>query len=82
MLKLNQLFEAKVDILRIKHGKSQTVGTLINEEAYLLAKYLRNERKDWTPRLPSLMVSHALLIGAQQFHRHCRLHGCIITHTH
>jgi CRISPR/Cas system-associated endonuclease Cas1 len=49
--KLNQLFESKVDIPRIRHGKSQTVETLINEEAYLLAKYLRNEIQTWKPRI-------------------------------
>jgi CRISPR/Cas system-associated endonuclease Cas1 len=49
--KLNQLFETKVDIPQIKHGKSQTIETLINEEAYLLAKYLRNENPQWKPRI-------------------------------
>jgi CRISPR-associated protein Cas1 len=48
---LSQLFKRKVDVPRIKHGKSQTFGTLINEEALLLAKYLRNEEKYWKPRL-------------------------------
>ncbi|MEM2104517.1 MAG: CRISPR-associated endonuclease Cas1 [Candidatus Bathyarchaeia archaeon] len=52
--KLSQLFEAKVDIPRIKWGKSQTVETLINEEAYLLAKHLRDELSTWKPRLPSV----------------------------
>jgi len=42
---------AKVEISRIKHGQSQTVETLINEEALLFAKYLRNEREIWIPRL-------------------------------
>jgi len=48
--KLNRLFEAKVNVPRIRWGKSQTIETLINEEAYLLAKYLRNERREWKPR--------------------------------
>ncbi len=48
---LNKLFESEVEIPRIRHGKKQTFETLINEEALLLAKYLRNERKDWKPRL-------------------------------
>jgi hypothetical protein len=47
---LNNLFERKIEIPRIKHGKQQTIDTLINEEALLFAKYLRNERKDWVPR--------------------------------
>jgi len=31
--------------------KRQTLETLINEEALLLAKFLREERKDWNPRI-------------------------------
>ena len=38
------------NILRI--GKRQTLETLVNEEALLLAKFLRDERKTWTPRIP------------------------------
>ena len=48
---LNHLFNKIVEIPRIKHGKRQTIETLINEEALLLAKFLRNERKDWNPRM-------------------------------
>jgi hypothetical protein len=51
---LNNLFKRKVEIPRTKHGKRQTIDTLINEEAFLLAKYLRNERKDWKPRIISI----------------------------
>jgi hypothetical protein len=51
---LNQLFERKIDVPRIKHGKTQTIDTLINEEALLLAKYLRNENKDWIPRIGNI----------------------------
>ena len=43
-----------VDVERIKVGKRQTIDTLISEEALLFAKYLRNEKKDWTPRIPNL----------------------------
>lgn len=49
----------KVEIPRIKHGKRQSLGTLINEEALLLAKFLRNERKEWTPRIVNLQAIHA-----------------------
>jgi len=35
----------------IKVGKRQTIDTLISEEALLFAKYLKNQRKDWIPRL-------------------------------
>ena len=34
--------------------KATPPDTLINEEALLLAKYLRNERKDWIPRLANI----------------------------
>jgi hypothetical protein len=47
---LGKLFERTIEIPRIKVGKRQTFETLINEEALLFAKYLRDERKDWTPR--------------------------------
>ena len=40
---LNSLFNREVEIPRIKHGKKQTLDTLISEEPLLLAKYLRNE---------------------------------------
>jgi hypothetical protein len=48
---LNNFFERMVDVERIKVGKRQTIDTLICEEALLFAKYLRNERKVWTPRI-------------------------------
>jgi len=51
MEKLESVFESTVDIPRIKVGKRQTVETLINEEALLFAKYLRNERRNWFPRI-------------------------------
>jgi len=43
-----------INIERIKAGNRQTVDTLISEEALLLAKYLRNERREWIPRIPAL----------------------------
>ena len=49
--KLNDYFERKVEIPRIKHGNKQTIETLINEEAMLLGKYLRNEILQWKPRI-------------------------------
>jgi CRISPR/Cas system-associated endonuclease Cas1 len=51
MKKLNNFFESTVEIPRIKVGKKQSVETLIREEALLLAKFLRHERKTWTPRI-------------------------------
>jgi hypothetical protein len=37
--------EGKVEVPRIRVGSKQTLESLINEEALLLAKYLRNERE-------------------------------------
>jgi len=39
------------EVPRIRVGKRQTIETLISEEALLLAKFLRDERKEWTPRI-------------------------------
>jgi len=49
--KLTAYFETMVEIPRIKVGERQTIETLINEEVLLFAKYLRNEKKDWIPRI-------------------------------
>jgi hypothetical protein len=48
---LNRFFEFNVEIPRIRIGKKQTFEILINEEALLLAKYLRVERQSWIPRV-------------------------------
>jgi hypothetical protein len=39
---------------RFRAGKNQEIETLINEEALLLAQYVRNERQSWNPRIASL----------------------------
>jgi len=49
--RLNAYFESEVEVPRIKVGKRQEIETLINEEAMLLGKYLRDERKEWIPRV-------------------------------
>ncbi|MDH5746119.1 MAG: CRISPR-associated endonuclease Cas1 [Candidatus Bathyarchaeota archaeon] len=54
MKNLYRYFQTKVEIPRIRVGKRQEIETLINEEAYLLAKYLRNERETWKPRITLL----------------------------
>jgi CRISPR-associated protein Cas1 len=51
---LNLFFDRFVEVPRVKHGNRQRVDTLISEEAFLLAKYLRNESKDWVPRILTL----------------------------
>lgn len=48
---LDGSFEGWVEVPRIRYGSRQTLETLINEEALLLAKYLRGEIKDWIPRV-------------------------------
>jgi len=50
---LNKYFERTVEIPKIRVGKRQTIETLINEEAQLFAKYLRNESQEWVPRIPT-----------------------------
>lgn len=52
--KLNGFFESYVTIPRIRVGEKQTIETLINEEALLLAKYLRTEKETWHPRIALL----------------------------
>ncbi|MHA2426945.1 MAG: hypothetical protein ACXADB_02825 [Candidatus Hermodarchaeia archaeon] len=50
MKQLDKFFESYIEIPRMKVGKKQTVETLINEEALLLAKFLRDEIDVWNPR--------------------------------
>jgi CRISPR-associated protein Cas1 len=51
MDQLNGFFESFVEIPRIKVGERQTIETLINEEAMLFGKYVRNEISIWNPRM-------------------------------
>jgi len=51
---LNQYFQSKVKIPRMRMGNQQEIETLINEEALLLAKYIRNEKDLWVPRIAVL----------------------------
>jgi CRISPR-associated protein Cas1 len=53
-VKLNDYFETPVEVPRMKVGNRQTIETLISEEALLFAKYLRNERREWVPRIPAI----------------------------
>jgi len=54
MKQLDAFFETTVEVPRIRIGGRQTIETLINEEALLLAKFLRDEREAWIPRVPIL----------------------------
>jgi CRISPR/Cas system-associated endonuclease Cas1 len=51
---LNQFFRNKVMIPLIRLGAQEEIETLINEETFLLAKYLRDEKPTWTPIIVSL----------------------------
>lgn len=53
---LNQYFEKKIFLPRIRRGQQQKIETLINEEALLFAQYLRNEKNSWIPRLCDVCV--------------------------
>ena len=48
---LTQFFQSKIGMPRIRMGEQQEIETLINEEALLFAKYLRNQKKEWIPRI-------------------------------
>jgi hypothetical protein len=48
---LNAFFDRMVNVERIKVGNRQTIDTLISEEALLFSKNLRDEKKDWIPRI-------------------------------
>jgi CRISPR-associated endonuclease Cas1 len=54
MKKLHGYFGSKVDVPRIGRGHSQEIESLIGEEAFLLARYFRNEKRDWVPRIVKL----------------------------
>lgn len=60
-IKLNLSSERSTKIPRIRVGKKQTIETLISEESLLFAKFLRNDKKEWIPRLPKLN-SHLAMI--------------------
>jgi CRISPR/Cas system-associated endonuclease Cas1 len=48
---LDEYLQTKISLPRIRMGNRQEIETLINEEAMLLGMYLRNEKKDWIPRI-------------------------------
>lgn len=52
--KLNKYFVSTIEVPRIRVGKRQEIETLINEEAFLFAKYLRGEKTHWNPRIVDL----------------------------
>ena len=52
--KLNKHFTSIVEVPRMRIGERQEIETLINEEAFLLARYVRGEKTDWIPRVVEL----------------------------
>ena len=44
-------FDSIVDVPRVKHGMKQSIGSLINDEITICAKFLRNEVTKWSPRI-------------------------------
>jgi CRISPR-associated protein Cas1 len=54
MRNLNSLFQTTVEVPRVAVGNRQEFESLINEEAQLLARYLRGEKKEWVPRVPRI----------------------------
>jgi CRISPR/Cas system-associated endonuclease Cas1 len=51
---LNDYFTSTVEVPRKRRGRKQKIETLINEEAFLFAKYLREEIPTWNPRIVAL----------------------------
>jgi CRISPR-associated protein Cas1 len=51
MKRLDAFFAGIVEVPRMKVGQRQTIETLINEESSVLAKYMRDERETWIPRV-------------------------------
>jgi len=49
-------FDRVVNVPRVCHGNKQKLSSLINEEALLFAKYLRNEIIEWKPRIADLRM--------------------------
>jgi CRISPR-associated protein Cas1 len=54
MRRIDAYFLTKVSIPRIRMGERQEIETLISEEALLLARYLRDEKPTWNPRIVAL----------------------------
>jgi CRISPR-associated protein Cas1 len=52
--RLDKYFEKRVTIPRVRRGEYQEIEILINEEAFLFAKYLRDEKPSWSPRIIDL----------------------------
>ena len=63
---LHNYFRQVIDVPRIMRGEKQEIETVINEEALLLAKYLRGENDIWIPRVLSFQFPTATKCVATQ----------------
>jgi hypothetical protein len=52
--RLHDFFKKEINVPRIKRGNKQEIESLINEEAFQLAKYLRDKKGSWSPRIVEL----------------------------
>ena len=62
--RLEDYFQTIVNVPRVRHGKRQELETIINEEAMLLASFVRGKRI-WEPRvvpLPYITTSRMLTV--------------------
>jgi hypothetical protein len=65
--RLEDYFQTSVNVPRVKIGKRQEIETVINEEAMLLASYIRGKRI-WEPRvvpLPDITLPKILRVKRQ-----------------
>lgn len=51
---LHEFLHQHVKIERFRHGSRQQIETLISEEAFLFAQYIRKEKSTWQPRIVNL----------------------------
>ena len=51
---LDEYFEKRVAVPRMRRGEYQEIETLFGEEALLFAQYLRDEKAHWNPRQTKL----------------------------
>jgi len=68
---LESYLETKVNVPEVKHGKRQELESAINEEAMLLASFIRGKRI-WEPRpvpLPNFVVPRMLEV--KEVHKLC-----------
>jgi len=73
---LDKHFKTKVPIPRIRRGSKQELETLMAEEALLFAKYLRNEKQTWIPRIAGLTLDSGDISRIPDYHRYRQKKHC------